>query len=191
MPTNRHDIQAEAEVYASNLLDAAQAAGGLDAVMAVRAQLDQIVAYDRSHVELTDVMQDLAYTVEQRSELIRNVFSDCRPELVSVLGVMAERGDWEDLARIRAAFNQQIVDKLNVNVIDVTTRVALDDHLRQVIKDKAAAELGGTIVLVESIDDSILGGIIMNANGKRIDASMRTMLTNARSVLKETDGGEC
>ena len=191
MPTNRHVEQAQALVYATTLVDAAQAEGGLDAVMADRAQLDQIVSYNRSHVELHDFLTDVAYTGAQRKEVVEKVFSDCRPELVSVLGVMAERGDFDKLPKVRGLFNDLLAEKLNVTVVDVTIRVSLDDHLREVIKNKAAADLGTDILLNETIDENMLGGIIMNANGKRIDASMDTMLANARSVLKDTDGGEC
>lgn len=191
MPTNRHVEQAQALVYASTLVDAAQAEGGLDAVMADRAQLDQIVSYNRSHVELHDFLTDVAYSAAQRKDVVTKVFSDCRPELVSVLGVMAERGDFDKLPKVRGLFNDLLAEKLNVTVVDVTTRVSLDDHLREVIKKKAAADLGTDILLNETVDKNMLGGIIMNANGKRIDASMDTMLANARSVLKDTDGGEC
>ena len=104
---------------------------------------------------------------------------------------MAERGDFDKLPKVRGLFNYLLAEKLNVTVVDVTTRVSLDDHLREVIKNKAAADLGTDILLNETIDENMLGGIIMNANGKRIDASMDTMLANARSVLKDTDGGEC
>jgi F-type H+-transporting ATPase subunit delta len=45
-------------------------------------------------------------------------------------------------------------------------------------------------VLNESIDKSILGGIVMSINGKHIDASVISQLNKARQVLKETDGGE-
>ena len=50
--------------------------------------------------------------------------------------------------------------------------VELDDHLREVITKKAEADLGTNVVLREHIDKSLLGGILMSANGKRIDASV-------------------
>ena len=82
--------------------------------------------------------------------------------------------------------------KLNLCILDVTTVVELDDHLRDIIKQKAESELGMKVVLRERIDKSILGGIIMSAGDKRIDASMASQLNNARIVLKKkTDGGEC
>ena len=105
---------------------------------------------------------------------------------------MAERGDAELLPRVLKAFGDELDSKLNLCVVDVTTVVALDDNLRHIIIEKAEAELGKKAVLREHIDESILGGIIMSVNGKRIDASVISQLNKARHVLKETsDGGEC
>ena len=68
----------------------------------------------------------------------------------------------------------------------------LDDGLRQLITEKAEADLGRRAVLRERIDASILGGIIMDVDGNYIDASMISQLNRARNVLKDTtDGGEC
>ena len=73
-----------------------------------------------------------------------------------------------------------------------TTAVPLDDALRRIITEKAEADLDTNVVLRESVDKSILGGIIMSTNGKRIDASVASQLDHARNVLKTTtDGGEC
>ena len=88
------------------------------------------------------------------------------------------------LPRVLSAFNELIRSKLGVTVVDVVTRVPLDDHLRELITNKAHNELGGTVVLREQIDENMLGGIIMNAGSKRIDASMNTMLEAARLALK-------
>lgn len=77
-------------------------------------------------------------------------------------------------------------------MVDVTTAVPLDDGLRQLITEKAEADLGRRAVLRERIDASILGGIIMDVDGNYIDASMISQLNRARNVLKDTtDGGEC
>jgi F-type H+-transporting ATPase subunit delta len=66
----------------------------------------------------------------------------------------------------------------------------LDDSLRNLIQEKIEADLGCKSSLNESIDKTILGGIVMSINGKHIDASVISQLNKARQVLKETDGGE-
>lgn len=192
MPTNRQILKEKVATYASFLLDGAYEAGGQDAVLEVRDQAERIMRIARSNMDLSDALEDSSYTPEQRGQLVRNLFAECNPVLVDVLAVMAERGDFALLSRVWASYGEQLERKLNVTVVDVTTVVDLDDHLREVITKKAEADLGTKVVLREHIDKSLLGGILMSANGKRIDASVLSQLESARNVLKlSTDGGEC
>lgn len=192
MPTNRQVLREKVATYASVLLDGAYEAGGQDAVLEVRDQTERVIRIMRSNLELSGALEDSAYTPEQRNELARNVFAQCHPVLVDVLAVMAEREDIALLSRVWASYGEALERKLNVSVVDVTTVVDLDDHLREVIVKKAEADLGTNVVLREHIDKSLIGGILMSANGKRIDASVLSQLESARNVLKlSTDGGEC
>lgn len=192
MPTNRLVIKETVDTYAQVLLDAANAAGGQEAVLEVRDQLEVVTKALRSNIDLQVALAEKAYTPEQREELVRNVFTGMRPALVDVLLVMSERDDLELANRVYAAFDGLIEEKLGVVVVDVTTAVPLDDALRETISNKAAQDLGKKVVLRERVDKSILGGIIMSASGRRIDASIATQLDTARTVLKTTtDGGEC
>ncbi len=192
MPINRHVQKEKVATYASVLLNAAHEAGGQDKVLEIRDQAERIIRIVRSNMDLSSSLHEGSYTPEQRSGLVRSVFAQADPILIEVLAVMAERGDFALLSRVWESYGEQVERKLNVTVVDVTTVVALDDHLREVITKKAEADLGTNVVLRESIDKSLIGGILMSANGKRIDASVASQLENARNVLKETtDGGEC
>ena len=192
MPTNRLLEKEKVATYASVLLDSAYEAGGQDAVLEVRDQAEQILRVMRSNIDLSMTLEDVSYTPEQRASLARGIFTDCNPVLVDVLAVMAERGDIGLLSRVWTGYGKALETKLNVSVVDVTTVVALDDHLREVIRNKTQADLGKNVVLREHIDESLLGGLIMSVGGKRIDASVASQLENARTVLKHTtDGGEC
>ena len=192
MPNNRLITKEKIAAYASVLLDAANTSGGQDAVLEVREQAEKIVSVMRTNVDLSGALEDAAYTPEQRAQIARAAFAQCNPAFTEVLAVMAERGDFALLSRVWESYGEQVERKLNVTVVDVTTVVPLDDHLREVITKKSEADLGTKVVLRESIDKSLIGGILMSANGKRIDASMTSQLEAARNVLKHsTDGGEC
>ena len=192
MPTNRLIVKEEVAVYAAVLFDGAFEAGGQEAVLEVRDQMVRVAEAMRTNMELSVALSDPGYTPEQRGELARNVFAGCNPVLLDVLAVLAERGDAALLPRVLENYAEQLQSKLNLCVVDVTTAVPLDDALRRIITEKAEADLGTEVVLRESVDKSILGGIIMSTNGKRIDASVASQLDHARNVLKTTtDGGEC
>ncbi|MGI6104723.1 MAG: ATP synthase F1 subunit delta [Raoultibacter sp.] len=193
MPTNRLVIKEKVATYAAVLLDGLHEVGGQDAVIEGRAQLESINNYIRTSIDLTGALLDPSFSPEQHNQLVRNLLTDlnAQPVLIDVLAVMAERGDIELLPRVWTSFVEQLEEKFDVTVLDVTTSVALDDGLREIIRNKAVKDLGTNVVLREHIDGSILGGIVMSAKGQRIDASIQSQLENARNVLKQsTDGGE-
>ncbi|MBR2804806.1 MAG: F0F1 ATP synthase subunit delta, partial [Eggerthellaceae bacterium] len=113
------------------------------------------------------------------------VFADANPALVSVIALMAERGELGYLPRIAHGLVERMADELNLVVVDVTTAVELDDHLRDLIKKKAGSEMGKTVMLNERVDKSILGGIIMSTKDERIDASLLTQVEKTREALKK------
>lgn len=193
MPTNRLVVKEEVATYAGVLLDGSYEAGGQDLVLEVRQELEAVTRYLRAGTELSDALADISYTPQQRNAIVRNTFaqSGFTPVLVDVLGVMAERGDIGLLPRVFTSFGEQLESRLGITVIDVVTAVPLDDRLRDLISNKTATDLGTKVVLHEQVDTSILGGIVMSAHGKRIDASVSSQLESARNVLKlATDGGE-
>ena len=192
MPNNRHLEQAKVATYAQVLLDSVYEAGGQDAVLEVRDQFESIVKIMRSNMDLAGALSDSSYDAQTRASIARGTFAACNAALVDVLAVMVERGDIALLNRVCSSFIEQLESKLKVSIVDVTTVVELNDHLREVIVKKAEADLGTKVVLRERIDKSLLGGILMSVGGKRIDASVATMLDSARTTLNQTtDGGEC
>ena len=190
MATNRLVEKGKVEAYANTLFEAANGDGGQDSVVEVRNQLPELLTLFYKEMDLSIALSSQDYTPEQRMELARAVFADCNPALREVIAVMAQNGDAGLLSRVYHTYEDMVASKLNLCVVDVTTVVPLDDELRKLIKEKTEADLGCKAVLNESIDKSILGGIIMSVNGMRIDASVISQLNKARHTLKENDGGE-
>ena len=190
MPTNRLVEKEIVATYASVLLEGALAQGGQDAAMQVRDQAELVVRTMRSNADLAEALGSHAYTAEQRGEIARNTFEGFNPALVDMLAVMAERGEGKLLSRVLKSFEEKAQAELGTTIVDVTTVVELDDHLRELITRKVENEFGTKVVLREHIDPAILGGILMSANGKRIDASVLSQLEKARGVLKQQQGGE-
>ena len=190
MATNRLVQREKVAIYAKAMFDAANASGGKETVLEVRNQMGQVKDLMYSDMELSMALSSPDYTPEQRRQLAEAVFADCNMAFREVAAVMAENGDAAELPRVYRAYTDLMEKELHFCVVDVVTAVELDDDLRKLIKDKVQADLGLDAMLSESIDKSILGGIIMSVNGMRIDASMISQLNRARHTLKETDGGE-
>ncbi len=188
MPKGRMLIKQEVATYAQVLLDATKQAGN---TFEVSAQLEEVNKVFNSHPDLRDTLKDTTLDAELRSNIVKELFKDYDKALVGTVAVMAQRCDMDLLHRVVEEFNNLVEETLNVVILDVTTVVELDDALRQIIKDKFATQFGKEIMLREHIDSSILGGIVLGAHGKRIDASVTSLLEQARVALSSvTTGGE-
>lgn len=132
------------------------------------------------------------------------------PEFLSVLEAMSGQGDlgmlpevfeaYRDLVdgnRAAAGMHLPSRDALSDDLhaltdngvigVHVTTAVPLDDDLRQVIEGKCELDLGSKVFLIEHVDPSIIGGIIISVRGKHRDASVKAQLDSALRVMTQED----
>ena len=108
------------------------------------------------------------------------------PEVLEGLGSMRQSDDLDLLDAVSKEY-KEILDHGDDTVsVTVTTAVPMDDALRSKVRAKATADLNAPVYLVERVDPSILGGIILEQRGKRYDASVRAQLSNIRKSLSST-----
>jgi F-type H+-transporting ATPase subunit delta len=183
MPTDRTLLRKTSTVYAEVLL---QATADENSAFEVSGQLEQILTFIRGNVELRNTLADRTLPGDARARVIEEVFAGFDPVLLKVLAVMIQRDDISVLARVNETYIDLVEEKLNAVIIDVTTVVALDDALRDSIQQKYSAQFGRRVLLREHIDPSLLGGIVLSARGRRIDASVASQLESARMALVRT-----
>ena len=113
------------------------------------------------------------------------------PEVLETLAAM-QREDDLDLVEQVAKHYKELLDAQDVTVsVTVTTAVPMDDDLRAKVRAKAQKDLGLPVYLVERVDPSVIGGIMLEVRGKRYDASVRAQLANIRKTLSSSFiGGE-
>ena len=105
------------------------------------------------------------------------------PEVFEVLARMAEESDLELLQQVYDDLRNMLDSEDETVTVDVTTAVKMTPELRKKVRDKCEKDFEAPIFLVEHIEPSILGGIIIDAKGHRRDASVRAQLVNIRRNL--------
>ena len=121
------------------------------------------------------------------------VIANASPEVLAVLSTVFERGQLDILPQIASAYRMVTATDEDVVGVTVTTAVPLDDELRRTITEKCEADLKRKVFLIEKVDPSIIGGLILEARGQRRDVTVKTQLRAAREALGSTilnNGGE-
>lgn len=108
------------------------------------------------------------------------------PEVLEMLAALRQQDDAELIGEVADKY-KEILDSEDKTVsVTVTTAIPMDDDLRAKVKAKAENDFKAPVFLVERVDPQILGGIMLEARGKRYDASVRAQLANIRKTLAST-----
>ena len=151
-----------------------------------RAEAEKVEAYTRALME--------AARSEGRANADLVQWQHARkfsPEVLETLAAMQREDDLDLVAQVAKQYKEYLDAEDKTVSVTVTTAVPLDDDLREKVRDKAEADLKAPVYLVERVDPSIIGGIMLEARGKRHDASVRAQLANIRKTLSSSFiGGE-
>ncbi len=113
------------------------------------------------------------------------------PEVLETLAAMQKEDDLGLIAEVSKHYKELLDNEDKTVSVTVTTAVPMDDDLRAKVKAKAEKDLDAPVYLVERVDPSIIGGIMLEQRGKRYDASVRAQLSNIRKKLSSSfNGGE-
>lgn len=151
-----------------------------------RAEAEKVEAYTRALMEAAR-SEGRAYADLVQWQHARK-FS---PEVLETLAAMQREDDLDLVAQVAKQYKEYLDAEDKTVSVTVTTAVPLDDDLREKVRAKAEADLKAPVYLVERVDPSIIGGIMLEARGKRHDASVRAQLANIRKTLSSSFiGGE-
>ncbi len=189
MRTSRSMAKQITETYAQVLYQAAAAENAVDFV---GGGLNEVMYVVRGHADLRNAMTDDSLPADKRVTVLRSIFPALHPAIDGALAVMVEQENFDLLPAVVEAYDRVAEERRNIVVADVTTAIPLTESLRQSISDKLSVDIGQAVVLREKVDPAIIGGIVIDAAGRRIDASIVSQLENARAVLSTnalTGGG--
>lgn len=151
-----------------------------------RAEAEKVEAYTRALME--------AARSEGRANADLVQWQHARkfsPEVLETLAAMQCEDDLDLVSQVAKQYKEYLDAEDKTVSVTVTTAVPLDDDLREKVRAKAEADLKAPVYLVERVDPSIIGGIMLEARGKRYDASVRAQLANIRKTLSSSFiGGE-
>ena len=151
-----------------------------------RAEAEKVEAYTRALME--------AARSEGRANADLVQWQHARkfsPEVLETLAAMQREDDLDLVSQVAKQYKEYLDAEDKTVSVTVTTAVPLDDDLREKVRAKAEADLKAPVYLVERVDPSIIGGIMLEARGKRYDASVRAQLENIRKTLSSSFiGGE-
>ncbi len=172
------------KTYARALIGAAARAGVADDVL---GQLDTLVdGYLASSDKLAAAFASPRIDEAEKSRIIDRLFGgEFHPVLINFLKVMGKRDRLGYVAAVRTASESLRDEMLGRVVAEVRTAIPLDDHSRNNVISRLSNTLGKQVRLVETVDPSLIGGMVVRVGDTVFDSSVANQIEKLSRKAKD------
>lgn len=122
---------------------------------------------------------------EERTGLINEAFGALNTNLVSLLKILADQREAYLIRAISRAFEEDYDRSRGIERVEAISAVPITSAQAEKLVSKLENVTGKKIIIKNTVDPSILGGMKLRYMGKQIDGSLKTKLDNLEASLKE------
>ena len=163
-----------AMAYARSVLELASESSSEEAV---GAELGQIAALLQDNPAFRTFLADPSVPQDSRGETVRRIFGGRVSTLVmNLLGVMNAKGRLSLLGEVCSAYAALLDEKLGKVEVDLTVATRLDDADFEQVRQLVASALNKNPTVHQTVDESIIGGLVLRVGDRLIDGSVRRQL---------------
>ncbi len=176
-------VRSAARRYAAVLFEVVHAQGDL---ARVEGELNAFVALVDGHAELQTVLAHPAIPALKKRELIEQILNtsgEFSGEVRRLLLMLADRDRMGSVRDVAAAFTERLMVHRKVVHARIVTASALPDGQRDALAKALSAAVGADVRLKESVDPSIMGGVVARVGSVVYDASLTRQLEKMRRQL--------
>ncbi len=125
-----------------------------------------------------------ALSKQERVQILDNALrGQVHIYVLNFLKILCERGIIGEFDGCVEAFRTFYNRDNRVVEAVATTSVPLDDVRRAQLVEKLCAMSGKQVQLIEKVDPAVMGGVLLEMEGKRYDNTLRHRLSQMRQVL--------
>jgi F-type H+-transporting ATPase subunit delta len=172
--------------YAKSLIDLAQEQNKLELVYADMKLLDDICNTNR---EFANVLKSPIIKEDKKNQVIESVTAGRINSLTaSFIKLLGSKGRESNLVEIISAFIEQYNQVKGIHKVKLTTAVEISDEMKNHFINKIKSAEGiETIELETVIDEDIVGGFILEMEGKLADGSIRRDLNDVQKQFMDNE----
>ncbi|MDR2832777.1 MAG: ATP synthase F1 subunit delta, partial [Streptococcaceae bacterium] len=132
--------------------------------------------------EVTDIRLDF----KQKQIIFDELIEKASPMMSTFMQIVFENKRMDIMPAILENFNVRVDALSGIVKGKITSAVVLTKEQKETIEKQVANKFSiATIQLEEKVDETIVGGVIVEAQGKIIDGSVKTQLTKLRMLLSK------
>lgn len=138
------------------------------------------------NMQYLDLLSSPTISMDERLSAIDAAFDGAvSPDVVSFIKLLCQKGRIHSFWGAAEEYKNLLNAQNKVSTAHITSAVELTDEEKSKLKDKLEIKTGHSVMLEFSIDENILGGIIIEIDGKIIDATIKHRLNEVKDVISQ------
>lgn len=169
------------QVYAKALFELGEESHRLDSFY---EELKALEALFSENPDFLKLLWAPTITAEEKKQMLSTTFEGkLDKDIYNFLRLLCDNGRIDSFMAIYADFAQMYNEYKNILEVTAITSVALSQSLKQKLIAKLEQVSSKKITLIEKVDKSIMGGIVLSYNNTLIDNSVATKLEKMKSQI--------
>ena len=173
-----------ADRYATAVFDLAKEGKELDKL---EANLDELSAALATSPDLRDLIQSPVYSRDAQSNAISAVAAKMglTQTVQNVLALMASKRRLFVLPHMVTRLRELIAEEKGEVTADVSSAVKLSAAQSKKLAETLKARIGTDVKINATVDEALIGGLVVKVGSKMIDTSIRSKLNSLQNAMKE------
>lgn len=148
------------------------------------AQMEMLAHSFREEPAFLHLLSNMSLSKEERLGILENTFrGQIHPYVLNFLKILCERGAMMEFAACAKAYRALYNQEHHVLEAKVTTGAKMTDDQRARLIEKLQKMTGKEIQLSELVDEKVIGGVLLEMDGKRYDNTVRHRLSQIHQAM--------
>lgn len=154
---------------------------------AIEADIDALDAALGESAELRTLVSSPIYTRDEKSDAIEALAKSMQlsPVMDNTLALMASKRRLSVLPQLVTALREAIAEDKGEVTAEVVSAKALTKAQADKLAKTLKASTGKTVIIKATVDESLIGGLVVKVGSKMIDTSIRSRLNSLQNAMKE------
>ena len=152
----------------------------------VAEELEVVREILRQHPRYEKLLDTPALSKGEKLLLIDRAFSSLNENLVNLIKILCEKHSVYQFSRIAGAYAALYDEARGIERVEALTAVAMTPKQVGALTEKLSLSTGKTVIVKNTVDPSLLGGVVLRFADKQLDGSVKARLSALEKSLKET-----
>jgi F-type H+-transporting ATPase subunit delta len=133
--------------------------------------------------ELQEILRNPQLDRRAKTAAVDAVLGESDPLVRNLLRLLIDKGRGGEVDEVAAEFERLAAIEEGQLSVELTTAFELDDDEARAIVEQIQRASGRTVEATRAVDPGLIGGIVVQAGSRRVDASVRGRLERLRRQL--------